>query len=419
LSVLDLSLVKGPYGKGPRGPATINGWPFHIDPSSVALPIKAKVQKYRTVGGFVVQVYGTTWGDLTVSGQFGAGGWNAQLGFLDRMVSIAKNQAIQRQATQPGQNFQPSQPFRFTYPLLGWDFLCYLKAYTSPDGPQAVHMENININPKWTLTLFIVTDNGSLTTVAKNSYLQRLAPGLGVMWDSTTEAYGGYTDDQYNSPLTNSDVQTYINNPNGGGSADVISAIPSNLVGPDVTPPPGGSTGSGTNINNASDFAKALITDLSITPTNLGVSVNLIRAWECQEGMWSQALLSDGHYPGGWAAWGAPAMNNPLNIGGWATGPQGSKATYNGFPVTYLSAPSIPTGVTFSFGGNWANGIAATAYALQHENSSWPAIVSALAASDTSAFFAAVGQWNPGAASSYSASVEAHYTSGDYVSAGY
>jgi hypothetical protein len=417
MSVLDLSLVKGPYGKGPRGPATINGWHFDIDPSSVALPIRAKVQKYRTVGGFVVQVYGTTWGDLTVSGQFGTGGWRSQLAFLDNMMTIARQQSLQRPATYAGQNFTPGKPFRFTFPLLGWDFPeCYLKNYTSPDGPLAVHMENDNINPKWTLTIFVVTDRNSLEVVTKTAYLQRLAPGLGVMWDTTTESYQGYSDDQYNAPLTSADVQAYVNSPTGGGANDVISALPSSLSGPDTTPPTSGSTSAGNlNINNASDFAKALLTALGIAITT--VNTNLIRAWCCQEGMWNQALLNDGSYPGGWAAWGAPAMNNPLNIGGWnGQGANGTKDTYDGFPVTWLNNGS--TGVTFSFGGNWSNGVTATAYALENENASWPAIVTALSESNPTAFFAAVEAWNPGK-SDYASEVESLYTSGSYVSANY
>jgi len=95
------------------------------------------------------------------------------------MVDAGRGQAIQRAPSFPGQNFTPSKPFRFKYPLLDWDFLCYLKGYTSSDGPQAVHLANDNINPKWTLTLFIVTDNGSLAKIAQNAYLQRLARASG------------------------------------------------------------------------------------------------------------------------------------------------------------------------------------------------------------------------------------------------
>ena len=246
MSVLDLSLIKAPYGTGTNAPATLSwdhgGWSFRIDPSSVTLPIRAKMSKFITLGGMVVQVYGTTWGDLTISGQFGVGGWQEQRRFLAQMVDAGRGQAIQRAPSFPGQNFTPSKPFRFKYPLLDWDFLCYLKGYTSSDGPQAVHLANDNINPKWTLTLFIVTDNGSLAKIAQNAYLQRLAPGLGMMWDAgTANAYGGYSDDQYNnnSP-TNASVQLYINGvggqASGEGSTTPATGIPANLIGPKVGP---------------------------------------------------------------------------------------------------------------------------------------------------------------------------------------
>ena len=254
MSVLDLTLVKSPYGTGANHTASIDGWTFTIDPTSVQLPMRAKMQKFRTVGGFVVQVYGTTWGDLTISGQFGGvhgsfgtGGWELQERFLGKMMQIAQDQAIQRQARSgTGQNFSPAQPFLFRYPLLGWEFYCYLKGYTSPDGPMAVHLENTNINPKWTLTLFIVTDNNNSLKIAKGAYLQRLAPGLGVMWDSAPnqEKYTGYSDDKYNSPLGSEDVQNYVNSPTGLGSvADVVPATPSNFSGPTTQPDGTGTTG--------------------------------------------------------------------------------------------------------------------------------------------------------------------------------
>jgi hypothetical protein len=129
--------------------------------------------------------------------------------------------------------------------------------------------------------------------------------------------------------------------------------------------------------------------------------------------MWGQALLSDGSYPGGWTSWGAPYMNNPLNIGGGTSGSNGQKGTYNGYPVMYLD--NGWTGVTFSFLGNWTAGVKSTVYFM---NVNTPAIIDALRSGDPGAFESAVEAWNPGQAS-YSADVMGHYNSGDYVSAGY
>ena len=57
-STFDLSLIKAPYGTGANSPASIDGWPFRIDPSSVQLPIKAKMSKFTVKIG-----YPTRWRD--------------------------------------------------------------------------------------------------------------------------------------------------------------------------------------------------------------------------------------------------------------------------------------------------------------------------------------------------------------------
>jgi hypothetical protein len=405
MSVIDLSLLKGgpggTLGFGGSGPATIDGWQFRIDPSSVQLPIRAKVQKYRTIGGFVVQVYGTTWGDLTLTGQFGdvgqGGGWPGQVAFMNKMVQVAGDQAMQRQPQFPGQNFSPAQPFRFNWPLLGWDFMCYLKSYTSDDGDFAVHMENTNINPKWTLTLFVVTDNnGKIGELTQSAYLQRLAPGLGVMWDSTTEQYQGYQMDQYNAPLTGTDLQTYINNPVKGGSSDVVSPATSTVSGPtSPTPPPGSTATDASHITSSLTFAQAFLTAIGAHITN--TNTNLVRAWEMSEGMWNSSYPVP-NYPGGAASWNAMHMNNPLNIGGGTAGSSGQKGTYTAgsktYQVTYLVG-TIPgggsTGVTYSFNGDWAAGLDSVVY---FANSNFPNIVQALKDNSEAEFWQHVGYWN-------------------------
>lgn len=166
-----------------------------------------------------------------------------------------------------------------------------------------------------------------------------------------------------------------------------------------------------TTIANPTEWAQWFLKYLSVTATQ--VSVNLVRAWQQQEGMWDESLLNDGSYPGGYAVWGAPYMNNPLNIGGWlgSSYSNGSSYTYNGFQVTVLYTSA--TGDTFSFNGNWANGLSATTQAMQ-ANSSWIGIISALRTGTTTAFFSAVGAWNPGD-SSYASGIETIYNAGTYL----
>jgi hypothetical protein len=382
MSFIDQSLVKGPpgngnHGTGHNGAATLNGVAFRIDPTSVELPMRAKVQKFRTLGGFVVQVYGSTWGDLTVTGQFGdvaprgggLGGWRAQMAFLDDMVNLAYNQSIQRPPTLPGQNFTPSQPFRFIYPLLGWDFQCYLKAYTSPDGPLAVHMANQNINPKWALTLFVVTDNGSLTKASQANYLSRLAPGLGQMWDSKNVDWGGYDTDQYNAPLNSAFLQNYVN---GGGLIDIVSMTgPPGPADPNSTDSVPGTTGKSvtppdvSKIKTPNDFSVCLLSELGIVTTDASSplkvgsakatnAVWMLNAQQAQEGMWTAYSPSSQRYAGN--------THNPLNL----NVPSG---TWPGY-VNIGGTGTLPS---------WADGVQITAQQL---NKNWPYAVGGLLASN-------------------------------------
>jgi hypothetical protein len=375
MSVLDLSLVKAPYGEGSTQVASIDGWPFTIDPiSSVQLPMRAKMQKFRTVGGFVVQVYGTTWGDLTLSGQFGVGGWREQKRFLEKMMQIAQDQAMQRQApTGTGQNFSPAQPFLFRYPLLHWEFYCYLKGYTSPDGPMAVHLENQNINPRWTLTLFIVTDNNNSLKPAKGAYLQRLAPGLGVMWNSAPgqEKYTGYADDKYNSPLGSGDVQNYVNSPTGIGSvADVVPATPSNFTGPNTQPDstsvtggtvpgkPGATTGG--KAVSATTISQQIGAAVKQSFPNISAAAS---TWLAQQfvgiagaeggsagpGMYNTTLvLNTGYGPGATGTWNAPLPNYNAQVAAEYPGDTEYSVGTFGINIGYDYYNGVPTEVNYN-----------------------------------------------------------------------
>jgi hypothetical protein len=198
----DNSLVQ----KSGEGNATLNGRVFRLNPDSVDLSFTIKSSQTSTIGGIVVQVYGLTFSDLVITGSFGAGGWQEQQGFLADMVAIAASQSVQNLGTVP------SQPVRFLFPLLNYDFNVYLKDYSSPQGP-AVLLDNSLINPQWTLTLFIETDNSNLTAVATDAYIARLATGL------------GYAVNQFNAPQSSAEVQAYINQYGGGNLPAFINQL--------------------------------------------------------------------------------------------------------------------------------------------------------------------------------------------------
>lgn len=392
MAYFDLSLIKAPYGTGKAANASLAGIPFRIDPESVSLPIQAKVFKQPTLGGMVVQVYGVTWGDLSITGSFGKAGWQGQANFLDQMVKIGRQAAQQNPAVAAGQNFSPGGPVRFIYPLLNWDFHVYLKGYTSPDGPAVVYSNNV-VNPKYTLTLFIDQEFGKIKEVAQNAYIQRLAEGLGVMWNVSQNTYTGYAQDQYNAPTDATLTQQVLK---AGGVTVSTPSTPSNFTGGSSGAPlttPGGSTSSvgivtssgNYSINSMNDFSIALLSALNITPTTL--DLQMINAWQTQEGQWGAYV----------SAYQAMNMNNPLNLN---PGFQGA-GSYDGFPATGLDG-------TISFNGNWDNGVTATANTI---TSGHPGILTALQDSSLSEFFSysGVDTWNPNQTPPYWQTVQSTY----------
>jgi len=154
-------------------PATFAGIPFRIQPESVRGGMRVKTSVINTQGGKVIQVLGTVFEDLIVSGSFGKGGYTEQTAFLQRMIGLAQ---LQEQGAR-----KTSVSFKFEYPERGWDFLVMLKGYSSPDGPKSIHASNTTINPRWTLTLAIINDNGVLqhSAAGKDAFIERLSNGLG------------------------------------------------------------------------------------------------------------------------------------------------------------------------------------------------------------------------------------------------
>lgn len=185
--------------------ASLDGVPFRLDPSSVSWSFKIKAADTRAVGGKVIQVFGTTLGDMTVTGQFGRGdwargdvaGWQEQRRFTDQ---------VDQWATVDDTTHQPKL-LRFLFPSRKWDFNVYLKTYSSPSASDAVHLANEEINPQWQLTLFIVEDK-SRTVVKgiKDLYIARLAEGVG--WKISE--YNGNTQSEVDSLLHGRTMGDYI-----------------------------------------------------------------------------------------------------------------------------------------------------------------------------------------------------------------
>lgn len=155
------------------GQAMLGNYRFRLDPSSVSWDFKVHVRDVKTIGGKVVQVLGTSLGDMTVTGSFGKGGHREQVEML-RSMSKVGDEMMYGSRTPKG-----VAPIRFVYPPRKWDFRVYLRAFSQPGDRVAAHFAPEIIAPGFMLTLFIVEDNANLKKVAQDAYISRLSAGLG------------------------------------------------------------------------------------------------------------------------------------------------------------------------------------------------------------------------------------------------
>lgn len=180
--------------------ATLGGYPLPVDPDTVQWTFRMKTAEMVTLGGKVIQVYGTDLGDMSVSGSFGRGGWEARDRFTDRVKGWANADA----------NSLHPIPLRFVMPSKGWDFRVHLKAYTADSGGEFEH-SNENFAPRWALVLFIVEDSTrNVVKGIRDLYISRLMSGIG--WKQT----------KYNGP-DQSEVDSRLS-PYGNSFKDYLTA---------------------------------------------------------------------------------------------------------------------------------------------------------------------------------------------------
>lgn len=207
--------------------AQLGSYSFRIAPSQVLFTYSVDTSVINTVGGRVVQVYGSTIGDITVQGLFGqerTGGmrdsWQLAEEFQAAIASmVAQQSKIPTGLQIQGRDPTPMhQPVRFVYndapgaantglPVHNWDCMVYIKSLRDVSANDAV-VEHATgkYSYGYTLTLFVVQDNsGTLKTAAVNNFIDRLADGVG--WQRT----------RYNGPMDKAELQAYIdaNSPDG------------------------------------------------------------------------------------------------------------------------------------------------------------------------------------------------------------
>lgn len=182
-------------------PVMLGGIPIWCNPDQIRWNFKMKTSETLTVGGKVIQILGTTLGDITVQGAFGPGqrskgdteAWQSQDRFRDQI----------RTWVQAATANSATRPLRFTYAPNGWDFQVFIRNFSD------VEQSMVEPNPKWSLVLFPV-DAGSNKVISgiKDLYIKRLMEGVG--WKQS--AYNGPTQTEVDTMLGGLSLQDYLIN---------------------------------------------------------------------------------------------------------------------------------------------------------------------------------------------------------------
>lgn len=158
--------------------AYLGGVPLQTSPEEIRWDFTMKVVDHKTLGGKVIQVLGTTLGDMTVSGRFGYGPkrqepWQQMLAMRERIKAMTKKQYEEGAV---------AKPVRFVYAPRNWDFPVYVKQLS----PQPIDIRTVA--PTYSITLHI-EDEGARRIVKgiEDAYIKRLMDGVG--WKQS--AYNG------------------------------------------------------------------------------------------------------------------------------------------------------------------------------------------------------------------------------------
>lgn len=171
---------------------TLGGIPFDFDPESIAYNFAVKTAEINTVGGKVVQVFGSRISDIMVSGSFGSGGQAAQQTFLTQVTQQINNQ-IGTVDPANGQGYQNGPPINFSFAPMNIDLTVYILDYMQTGSTSSILLDNEIINPGWTLQMFVVNDNSNLaqtTNTGLLGFLNHITEGL------------GWTPNTFNGPVT-------------------------------------------------------------------------------------------------------------------------------------------------------------------------------------------------------------------------
>ena len=181
------------------GIANLGGIQFRLDPNSITYDYSIDYSVIDTLGGRVIQVLGSTIGDITITGEFGQDHKNKQLSW-----QLAESFGAQIRALMDQQVVPPKQaatggvhaPIRFTY-LDGthnWDMQVLIKAYQDASGNGSIEHTTAKMSYGYQLTLFLVQDASmALSRVQADKFIARISRGIGWKENSYKGASGTFS----------------------------------------------------------------------------------------------------------------------------------------------------------------------------------------------------------------------------------
>jgi hypothetical protein len=179
--------------------ATLGGVNLPLDPDQVGWRATTKTRSQNTVGGKVVQAYGTSVSEINIIGSYGKGGFEGEQAFLTQ-VSSWINQQVGTLSPQLGQGVWNGTPLNFIFPFRNWNMSVYIVKFYNPEAGQSIFVDPRTVNYHWALTLYVASNNGTLTAADPTldasmiQYINRLSTYFGWF---PTQANGPVQPGQY------------------------------------------------------------------------------------------------------------------------------------------------------------------------------------------------------------------------------
>jgi hypothetical protein len=166
--------------------ATLGGVPLPLDPERVGWRATTKQSVTETVGGKVVQVFGTSISEVNIQGSYGTQGFTGEQAFLAQVKAWVAAQVGDLVAVQ-GQGIWNGSPLQFVFPFHNWILPVYIVKFwnPNPESYSSVYADPGVVNYHWALTLYVASNNASVTAADSTldasliQYMSRLAQYFG------------------------------------------------------------------------------------------------------------------------------------------------------------------------------------------------------------------------------------------------